>query len=103
MRRHRPLKQHLSRLERVVRNMNDWLIVVAFGLAIVDFTAFAALKVPSLASAAASEGPAMDEGQGGDAGFRLPRSPRGSNGATLGQDRWAMPARGALDRSRDAL
>ena len=83
--------------------MNDWLIIVAFGLAIVDYTAFAVLKVPSLAPAAASDHPAMSRDRGKDVGFQAPEPERSSNGAAVDHDRWAMPLPGTLDRSRGAL
>jgi hypothetical protein len=40
----------LKRIERIVTEINAWLLAVAIGLATLDATVFVALKTPSLVS-----------------------------------------------------
>jgi hypothetical protein len=42
------MKEHLVRLERVVGELNAWLLAIAIGLAVLDFTVLVAKCMPPL-------------------------------------------------------
>ena len=46
--RESPVKQHLIRLERVACELNAWLLAIAIGLAVLDFTVLVAKCMPPL-------------------------------------------------------
>jgi hypothetical protein len=43
-----PMKQHLNRLEQVTGALNAWLLAMAIGLAVLDFTVLVAKCMPPL-------------------------------------------------------
>ena len=42
------MKEHLSRLDRVARDMNAWLLAIAIGLGMLDLTVLVAKCLPPL-------------------------------------------------------
>jgi hypothetical protein len=55
------MKEHLVRLERVAGELNAWLLVIAVGLTILDFTILVARYMPSLPTPPAGAGVAGAE------------------------------------------
>jgi ATP-dependent exoDNAse (exonuclease V) beta subunit len=50
------MKQYLSRLDEVVREINRWLLAIAIGLALLDLTVICALHATDLAILARDAG-----------------------------------------------
>jgi len=48
------MKQHLIRLDRVASEMNGWLLAIAMGFAMLNFTVLVAKYAPLLSTAPAS-------------------------------------------------
>jgi hypothetical protein len=51
------MKTHLIRLERIVEELNAWLLVIAFGLAVLYVTVLMAKCLPVLPAATAADIP----------------------------------------------
>jgi hypothetical protein len=52
------MKEHLVRLERVAGELNAWLLAIAIGLAILDFTVLVAKCMPPLPTPSVAINPA---------------------------------------------
>jgi hypothetical protein len=52
------MKEQLARLERVAGELNAWLLVIAVGLTVLDFTVLVARYMPSLPTLPAGAGAA---------------------------------------------